>query len=184
VPLENFRRKRLNTASIQVQKDMIYNNTSSEEPRNAIANGPLTKPMAVARWLVKYSGAGARSGKYRSDIPRPTRKPCVSKSCHIDRLKEASVNPAATMSSTYVGFCGAIADSMAWLRPKFHAPYVISQDLRVCRLPRSAHSTASLQRRAVLLVVRPVMPEKAQEHLGWTRGNTLETRQSIDCTLR
>jgi hypothetical protein len=59
----------------------------------------LTKPMAVARWLVKYSGAGARSGKYRSDIPRPTRKPWVSRSCHIELLKEASMNPANIMTT-------------------------------------------------------------------------------------
>ena len=59
----------------------------------------LTKPMAVARWLVKYSGAGARSGKYNSDIPRPTKNPCVSRSPHIDLLKEASMNPAHTTST-------------------------------------------------------------------------------------
>jgi len=59
----------------------------------------LTKPMAVARWLVKYSGAGARSGKYNNDIPRPTRKPCVNRSSHIELLKEASVNPAHTIST-------------------------------------------------------------------------------------
>ena len=50
--------------------------------------------MAVARWLVKYSGAGAISGKYRSDIPEPARKPCVRRSCHIDLLNEASAKPA------------------------------------------------------------------------------------------
>lgn len=55
--------------------------------------------MAVARWLVKYSGAGARSGKYKSDIPSPTRKPCVSRSCHIELLNEASVNPRDMMST-------------------------------------------------------------------------------------
>jgi hypothetical protein len=52
--------------------------------------------MAVARWLVKYSGAGARNGKYSSDIPKPTIKPCVNTSCHTERQKEASVKPADT----------------------------------------------------------------------------------------
>lgn len=59
----------------------------------------LTKPMAVARWLVKYSGAGARSGKYSSDIPRPTKSPCVSNRCHTEVLKEASVKPADMMAT-------------------------------------------------------------------------------------
>ena len=59
----------------------------------------LTKPMAVARWLVKYSGAGARSGKYNNDIPSPTKKPWVSSSCQMDRLKEASAKPADVMNT-------------------------------------------------------------------------------------
>jgi len=118
VPLENFRGKTaLSIKTSQIctgktalskqleysfhlgQKDMMCYEAPSEEERNGIADGKLTKPMAVARWLVKYSGAGASSGKYRSDIPKPTRKPCVSRSCHIEVLKEASVNPAATMST-------------------------------------------------------------------------------------
>jgi len=48
--------------------------------------------------LVKYSDAGARRGKYREDIPRPTRKPCVSRSCHIDLLKDARVNPIESIN--------------------------------------------------------------------------------------
>ena len=50
--------------------------------------------MAVARWLVKYSGAGAKSGKYRSDMPEPTRNPWVNRSCQMVWLKEASAKPA------------------------------------------------------------------------------------------
>jgi hypothetical protein len=49
--------------------------------------------------LVKYSGAGARYGKYRRDIPKPTIKPCVNRSCHIEPQKEARVKPADTMST-------------------------------------------------------------------------------------
>ncbi|KAL9621868.1 MAG: hypothetical protein Q9160_003689 [Pyrenula sp. 1 TL-2023] len=64
-----------------------------------IANRTLTKPIAVALYLVKYSGAGAISGKYRSDMPKPTKNPCVSRSCHTELLKEAARNPAATMST-------------------------------------------------------------------------------------
>lgn len=71
----------------------------SEEERNRHKDGKLTKPIAVARCLVKYSGAGARSGKYRSDIPNPTKNPWVNNSCHIELLKEASVNPTATIST-------------------------------------------------------------------------------------
>lgn len=67
--------------------------------KKEIVNGELTKPMAVARWVMKYSGAGARSGKYRSDNPKPTKKNRVSRSCHTDLLREASVNPADTMST-------------------------------------------------------------------------------------
>lgn len=101
MPLGNFRGKaasskqlKYNTTSIQVQKDTVC-----YEEKNEFASGTLTKPMAVARWLEKYSGAGARSGKYRSDIPSPTRKPCVSRSCHIERLKEARVNPTDIIST-------------------------------------------------------------------------------------
>jgi hypothetical protein len=51
--------------------------------------------MAVARWRVKYSGAGARIGKYKRDIPMPTRKPCVRSNCQMEWQKEAGVKPAA-----------------------------------------------------------------------------------------
>jgi len=57
--------------------------------------GRPTNPIAVTRCVVKYSGAGARNGKYNSDMPKPTSKPCVS-SCHTDVQKDASVNPIDT----------------------------------------------------------------------------------------
>ena len=82
---------------------MMCYDAPSEKERNGIADGKPTKPMAVARWLVKYSGVGARSGKYRSDIPKPTKNPCVSRSCHTEVLTEASVNPADTMSTPKIG---------------------------------------------------------------------------------
>lgn len=77
----------------------IIQRPGSKEYRNRIADEALTKPMAVARWLVKYSGAGARSGKYKSDIPRPTRKPCVSRSCHMELAREANAKPTDIMTT-------------------------------------------------------------------------------------
>ena len=59
------------------KKDMLCFKDPSEKERETIADEKLTKPTAVARCLVKYSGVGARSGKYRSDIPKPTKKPWV-----------------------------------------------------------------------------------------------------------
>ena len=55
--------------------------------------------MAVARWLVKYSGAGANRGKYKSDIPVPTRKPCVSRSCQMEWQKDAIVKPVVIITT-------------------------------------------------------------------------------------
>ena len=85
------------------KKDMLCFKDPSEKQRKGIANEKLTKPMAVARCLVKYSGVGARSGKYRSDIPNPTKKPCVIRSCHIEVLTEASANPADVMNTPKTG---------------------------------------------------------------------------------
>lgn len=49
--------------------------------------------------MVKYSGAGARSGKYNSDIPNPTKRPWVRRSCQIELLIEASIKPATTINT-------------------------------------------------------------------------------------
>jgi hypothetical protein len=77
----------------------VHEHIDKYRPLENFRGRTRTKPMAVPRWFVKYSGAGARSGKYNSDIPRPTKNPCVSKSCHIELLNEASVNPAHIIST-------------------------------------------------------------------------------------